>query len=764
MKTMYKYILSAIFMLMAGQTLQAQEAFYIYRNDGDFNGFFFDEVKSMGYSKLDLDSVEHDVYVVQEIELEDTIYRIPLAAIDSIGFQQPDIIINENVKEQYEYGGYCGGVVDTTMYEIYWSGYNETSPKVGDIIYASDAYNITHKNDGILDGWSGPYLARVREVKASNRVEPGGRGGEDPVEERILVMEPIENLEEIFNQFISVESVTRDESGQQYVRTAGLNKLRRRVSSNNETGVSFSGDIPIKLGNDNFYAKITVGLTLDVKVRACYNIGWGRGVFASVELDTDLSSLLTFEATADLNKEPMALKQPAIPIPPLLFPSFLPIFEYEPKPGAFLRFGGTYSLKVTTPKYSIKTHTRLTLNSKAESIWSMISGEFPKPKMENGKGKDSEAEVACILNGFVQFGTYAPAKVKTCSFFDKWMSVDFGADLYFGPKLTANIQMNPNGGDFDYGALKNTGLGFALSLDQETTASYKIANWFGEKDKKGKITLFEGGTELFKTSLAIVPDFSMSEYEVEERNMYEAQIVDGQEVMRGLVYPRGYSLKCHVGLVALDEAGKLQGVAEGNQYMNIPRLTPFGPIPTVDESQFRAEFDAFRLPMGKYTICPAVFMAGNIIPATEYATEYECKELNIRNAYLGGNFGIDRFVDTLYVTGVGDPADTDLRFSFPGYDSYFYASVHETRPLPESEFSQRLENYLDPKTKKPFEKIDHEWVVVVHMSANPFGNASSQNCIESKPVPVKVSVTRNGSTYESKEYKLGVSHYVICKD
>ena len=36
----------------------SQEAFYIYRNDGDFNGFFYDEVVEMRYSKIGFDSIE----------------------------------------------------------------------------------------------------------------------------------------------------------------------------------------------------------------------------------------------------------------------------------------------------------------------------------------------------------------------------------------------------------------------------------------------------------------------------------------------------------------------------------------------------------------------------------------------------------------------------------------------------------------------------------------------------------------------------------
>jgi hypothetical protein len=76
----------------------AQEAFYIYRNDGDFNGFFYDEVVEMRQSKIGVDSIVYDKWVTQEVVLADTIYRIPLAAIDSIGFQQPEIKLNPKVK------------------------------------------------------------------------------------------------------------------------------------------------------------------------------------------------------------------------------------------------------------------------------------------------------------------------------------------------------------------------------------------------------------------------------------------------------------------------------------------------------------------------------------------------------------------------------------------------------------------------------------------------------------------------------------------
>ena len=84
--------------LLCLQTANAQtegieggEAFYIYQNDGHFDGFFYDEVKQMRYSRLDTLNREHDHYVSQEIVTEDSVYRIMLTAIDSVSFYQPEI-------------------------------------------------------------------------------------------------------------------------------------------------------------------------------------------------------------------------------------------------------------------------------------------------------------------------------------------------------------------------------------------------------------------------------------------------------------------------------------------------------------------------------------------------------------------------------------------------------------------------------------------------------------------------------------------------
>lgn len=89
------YLLSSVLQATAQQE---QKAFFVYRNDGDFNVMFFSEVDSIVYSQLDVDSVLCDEYVTQEIWTPDTVVRIPVAAIDSVTFQTPSTIYKDEAR------------------------------------------------------------------------------------------------------------------------------------------------------------------------------------------------------------------------------------------------------------------------------------------------------------------------------------------------------------------------------------------------------------------------------------------------------------------------------------------------------------------------------------------------------------------------------------------------------------------------------------------------------------------------------------------
>ena len=93
-------LLTALFTLYPSLfTLQAQtvgEAFYIYRNDGQFNAFFMEDVDSMTYSYYDENNVRYDEIVTQRVYTKDSLYNIPLAAIDSVAFRVNDIVVSQD--------------------------------------------------------------------------------------------------------------------------------------------------------------------------------------------------------------------------------------------------------------------------------------------------------------------------------------------------------------------------------------------------------------------------------------------------------------------------------------------------------------------------------------------------------------------------------------------------------------------------------------------------------------------------------------------
>ena len=101
---MKKSLLTALLVLFALSVMGQSNAFYIYHNDGTFNTFFVSDVDSMAYSCYDANMVKHNRNVTQLIYTRDSIYRIPLAAIDSVGFAVNDIKVSNNYVSTDENG------------------------------------------------------------------------------------------------------------------------------------------------------------------------------------------------------------------------------------------------------------------------------------------------------------------------------------------------------------------------------------------------------------------------------------------------------------------------------------------------------------------------------------------------------------------------------------------------------------------------------------------------------------------------------------
>lgn len=75
---------------------QAQRSFRVHKSDGNMQSFFYSALDSITFSNIDLDGVSHDAVVVQEFHTPDSIYRIPLAEIDSVAFTTPPTVYKPN--------------------------------------------------------------------------------------------------------------------------------------------------------------------------------------------------------------------------------------------------------------------------------------------------------------------------------------------------------------------------------------------------------------------------------------------------------------------------------------------------------------------------------------------------------------------------------------------------------------------------------------------------------------------------------------------
>ena len=161
MKRCILFIIAVVLALSGIQTAnaqQTQDALYIYRNDGGFNAFYYSDIDRIVYSKTDTLGVEQDDYVVQEIYALDTLYRIPISAIDSVTFVTPETVYKKDVVHttESELWDYVVGSDSITMLLLSVNTPTTLVPKVGDKI-------VTTKSRQFLPGG---FYGRVLSVQS----------------------------------------------------------------------------------------------------------------------------------------------------------------------------------------------------------------------------------------------------------------------------------------------------------------------------------------------------------------------------------------------------------------------------------------------------------------------------------------------------------------------------------------------------------------------------------------------------------------------
>ena len=111
-----------------------QHALYNYRNDGSFNAWLNNDIDSITYSRIDTLGIEHDDIVVQEVWTPDSLYRIPLEAIDSIGFRAPEPVMRDGIFFLRNYHAAHTVAIDSLTLYFDSSIHRDSLPDIGQVV------------------------------------------------------------------------------------------------------------------------------------------------------------------------------------------------------------------------------------------------------------------------------------------------------------------------------------------------------------------------------------------------------------------------------------------------------------------------------------------------------------------------------------------------------------------------------------------------------------------------------------------------------
>lgn len=276
---MKKLFLTLMFAVaaMAGMAQSVGDAFYIYRNDGQFNAFFRAEVDSIVYSNYDADSVYYDEIVTQLVYTQDSVYWIPLASVDSVGFVRPETKYKDDVirldKNLIDY--IIGADSLTLMLKSNTPA--QIIPVIGEKLVLLEGCDV------LPYGFSG-IVSSVQTGKSS-----------------INVVCEQAYLEDLFDSFCSVSTVyglpPDEENAVRLFPSFGKRRVTYspddlvlhfgpyRVNRSYEVsqGIAFNGDLALSGG-----ASFSVEVQPTLKIHTFLILGEGQGTYFSYRISGDL--------------------------------------------------------------------------------------------------------------------------------------------------------------------------------------------------------------------------------------------------------------------------------------------------------------------------------------------------------------------------------------------------------------------------------------------------------------------------------------------
>ena len=390
-------------------------AMYIYLNDGSrLKAFLMRQVAHISYSCTGLDGLTYDMPVVQLVQTRDSLYRIPIAAIDSICYQTPEPIMKKGL---FIIDGTNVGNIASVDFDNYTITFKSTTPAAqlpnqGQVIY-SDLVE-----DPLPMGFSG----RVTKVSSGN-VYTWVSAGPEEVYDRLLVVGRIEP------------------GGSSYSSARGIRRA--------PTPHHYEPTYDINVGLDD-YLKIQGKGTMVIDYVFDINAFNSEPALVDASLkhivDLELISEITIDKVSGgvLQQDGQRVKEK--------FPISVPFFSFGPfsaniSAGVYFSYGGNFKIGIRGLKYTSTTIRTF--------HWS--SDDPLHPKWEKGKDGDGwgtpldDLKVTLTLDGKVSLGLCGKVNLQVWK--PNWMELALTAKA--GPELKGSFSL-------DTDLFKSDGFGTAL--------------------------------------------------------------------------------------------------------------------------------------------------------------------------------------------------------------------------------------------------------------------------------------------------------------
>lgn len=220
--------------VMAGALAQ-NDAVYIYRNDGKFDAFFKSEIDSMTYSHYDADSVYHNEWQAQIVYTPDSIYYIPLEAIDSISFTTPETKYSPDVVKLDKLMPYLrktDGMVLT--FDSYLPSH--LKPRVGDVL--------------LYEGYDNPMF------------EQGFAGRVSAIDNDEIVCDSV-SLSEVYEKLICFGEYQAVEEPEPNSGVMRMRLVPKRVAGNVSSSIALKGSVG---SLNSLYLSLDGALKFDLRI------------------------------------------------------------------------------------------------------------------------------------------------------------------------------------------------------------------------------------------------------------------------------------------------------------------------------------------------------------------------------------------------------------------------------------------------------------------------------------------------------------------